>query len=81
MSLNCVFCSKPVFGHSGLTVPLKGPAHQQCFHAYNVLKRTFRKLDITELNDDELRDLKDLVLAEENDRHRQNEPGGEIALF
>ncbi len=82
MSLNCVFCHKPVFGFGGLTVPLKGPAHQQCFQAFNVLKRTFQKLDITELNDDELRDLKDLVLAEENDRRRRNEPGGDdIELF
>ena len=47
-----------------------------------MLKRTFQKLDITALNDDELRDLKDLVLAEENDRRRQNEPDGDdIELF
>jgi len=70
MSLNCVFCNKPVFGTKGVTVPSKGPAHQTCYQSYNALARTFQKLDISALSDDELLDLKDLVLAEINDRER-----------
>ncbi|MEL7399947.1 MAG: DUF2175 domain-containing protein [Pseudomonadota bacterium] len=71
MSLNCIFCNKLVFGESGLTVPQRGPAHQHCYQADSALRRTFQCLDIAELNDDELRDLKDLVLSEENDRRRK----------
>lgn len=71
MSLNCIFCDKLVFGKTGLTVPQKGPAHQHCYQADAALRRTFQTLDITELNDNELRDLKDLVLTEENDRMRR----------
>lgn len=86
MSLNCVFCNKLVFGTSGLTVPRKGPAHQHCYQADNALRRTFQTLDIAELNDDELRDLKDLVLAEENERKRRSQVDseddlGDIELF
>ena len=85
MSLNCVFCNKLVFGAGGLTVPKKGPAHQHCYQADSALRRTFQSLDITELNDDELRDLKDLVLTEENERARQrsgeSEDDGGVELF
>jgi len=71
MSLNCVFCKKPVFGTSGVTVPGEGPAHQSCYQANAALARTFQSLDISKLSDDELMDLKDLVLAEFNDRDRK----------
>lgn len=86
MSLNCVFCKKPVFGIGGLTVPELGPAHKNCYDAYRTMRRTFRTIDITRLSDAELADLKDLVLAEENDRKRQSEPGSassgdDIELF
>lgn len=85
MSLNCIFCKKPVFGPNGLTVPKRGPAHRQCYQADAALRRTFQSLDITELNDDELLDLKDLVLTEENERCRQlageAEGSGDVELF
>lgn len=85
MSLNCVFCNKLVFGANGLTVPRQGPAHQHCYQADAALRRTFQSLDITELNDGELRDLRDLVLAEENERARQrggpNQDDGNVELF
>lgn len=73
MSLNCVFCKKTVFGRRGITVPEIGPAHLECYQAYKAMKRTFKGLDITALSDDELSDLKDLVLAEENDRRRRHQ--------
>ena len=85
MSLNCVFCNKLVFGSAGLTVPQKGPAHHHCYQADAALRRTFQTLDITELNDEELRDLKDLVLTEENERARHKtgdtEEDGDVELF
>jgi len=85
MSLNCIFCNKLVFGNAGLTVPQKGPAHQHCYQADNALRRTFQSLDISELNDDELRDLKDLVLSEENERARHKDDSlpqeGDVELF
>ncbi|MAG44242.1 MULTISPECIES: DUF2175 domain-containing protein [Thalassolituus] len=83
MSLNCVYCKKPVFGTSGVTVPGSGPAHQHCYQAQAALARTFQALDISQLTDDELLDLQDMVLAEVNDRRRRDEGGGdsEIELF
>ncbi|WP_369857069.1 DUF2175 domain-containing protein [Candidatus Thalassolituus haligoni] len=84
MSLNCVFCQKVVFGSSGQTVPGMGPAHAYCYQAYRTMKRTFKSMDITQLTDVELADLKDLVLAEENDRKRKACGGtdeGDIELF
>ncbi len=83
MSLNCVYCKKPVFGTSGFTVPGRGPAHQHCYQAQAALARTFQTLDISQLTDDELLDLQDMVLAEVNDRRRRDEGGGdsEIELF
>lgn len=86
MSLNCVFCKKPVFGATGLTVPELGPAHRACYDAYKTMRRSFRNIDITRLSDAELADLKDLVLAEENDRRRQASAStagdlGDIELF
>jgi len=83
MSLNCVFCKKPVFGTTGVTVPGNGPAHQYCFQAQAALARTFQSLDISKLSDDELLDLQDMVLAEVNDRRRRDDGGGdsEIELF
>lgn len=85
MSLNCIFCDKLVFGSTGLTVPQKGPAHLHCYQADAALRRTFQTLDITELNDNELRDLKDLVLTEENDRARrrngETEDDTDVELF
>ena len=84
MSLNCVFCKKPVFGTKGVTVPGEGPAHQNCYQAFTALERTFQALDINKLSDSELADLKVMVLAEENDRRRLSEDPdseGDVELF
>ena len=78
--MRCIFCNKPVFGTDGISVPGEGPAHQQCFQADQALKRTFQALDITSLNDDELTDLLDLVLAEVNTRKKVDDDDG-IELF
>jgi len=79
--MKCIYCDKPVFGEEGMTVPQKGPAHRHCFQASEALKRTFQNLDITALNDQELTQLKDLVLAEENFRKRDNDDEDNIELF
>lgn len=82
MSLKCIFCKESVFGAGGVTVPSMGPAHKYCYEAYRTMRRTFRSIDITELSDSDLSDLKDLVLAEENDRRRKNNPvNDDIELF
>lgn len=78
--MKCIYCNKPVFGREGLTVPNEGPAHQSCFQLDQALKRTFQNLDITALNDKELQELKELILAEENSRSRTNDDDG-IELF
>ena len=77
--MKCIYCDKAVFGHSGLTVPSEGPAHSQCYQANQALKRTFQSLDITQLNDQELFELKELVITEENSRKRDGDD--DIELF
>ena len=62
-----------------MTVPGEGPAHQHCFQAQAALRRTFQTLDITALSDQELIQLKDLLLAEEN--YRKRDTDGDIELF
>lgn len=79
--MRCVFCGKPVFGPTGITLHGGAPAHQQCFQLQAALKRTFQALDISALNDQELTDLKDLVLAEVNDRQRKSSGSDDIELF
>lgn len=78
--MRCLYCNKPVFGAEGITVPAEGVAHQKCFQANQALKRTFQTLDITSLNDEELTDLLDLVLAEVNIRKQVDDDDG-IELF
>lgn len=78
--MRCMYCNKPVFGDEGITVPAEGVAHQTCFQASQALKRTFQSLDISKLNDDELTDLLDLVLAEVNTRKQADDDDG-IELF
>ncbi len=82
--MKCIFCGKPVFGNVGITVAGEGAAHQDCFQANEALKRVFKNLEITALSDQELTQLKDLVLAEENYRKRNavgEEGGDDVELF
>ena len=62
-------------------MPGVGPAHQKCYQADQALKRTFQSLDITALNDEELTDLLDLVLAEINVRKKTDDDDDGIELF
>ena len=77
--MNCIYCSKGVWGRDGCTVPSLGPAHALCHQTFLAMKRTFGSLDITALDDDELRELGELVLAEKNARSRQHQD--DIELF
>jgi hypothetical protein len=79
--MKCLYCNRQVYGSSGMTVPGEGAAHQTCFQSDQALKRTFQHIEISKLNDEELIVLKDLVLAEENARTRENEDDGDIELF
>ncbi len=78
--MKCIFCNKPVHGANGMSIAGIGVAHQQCFIANEALRRTFQNLDIRALNDQELVELKDLVLAEENSRRPPGDVD-EIELF
>lgn len=79
--MKCIYCRSPVYGHNGLTVPMEGAAHQQCYQMEQTLKRTFQHLEISKLSDPELNDLKDLVLSELNDRQRDEAECSDIELF
>lgn len=76
--MRCYICGKAVFGPQGISVPKYGPAHRECYEATQTIMRTFRGLEISELSDDELTDLHDLVLAELN--HRKGDDD-DIELF
>lgn len=71
--MRCLFCNKPVFGNDGLSLPGRGVSHKNCFQVHEAIKRTFKGLNITTLNDAELLDLKNLVLSEENSRNGEND--------
>ena len=79
--MKCVYCNEHVYGSTGMTVPGTGAAHQACFQSDQALKRTFQHIEISKLNDEELTILKDLVLAEENARERENADDGDVELF
>lgn len=79
MSMNCMYCNKSVVGHNPVTIPGHGFALRHCFQAHQALKRTFQSLDISELSDAELRELKEMIIAEENARQRTNDD--DIELF
>jgi len=77
--MKCIFCNQNVVGQNAMSVTGLGPAHMHCFQANEALRRTFQNLDITRLTDQELTQLKDLVLAEENYRNRDSD--NDIELF
>lgn len=79
--MRCMFCNKTVFGESGMTIQNQGVAHQHFFQAHEALRRTFQSLDVSALSNDELTQLKDIVLAEENARQREHIDDGDIELF
>jgi len=81
MSMNCLFCNKSVVGHNPITVPGEGFAHLHCFQSHQALKRTFQTLDISQLSDSELSDLKEMIIAEENARARAAGDDGDVELF
>ncbi|WP_283788654.1 DUF2175 family protein [Bermanella sp. WJH001] len=72
MSMGCIYCGQSVINQSPMTIPGKGVAHLRCFQTDQALKRTFQTLDISKLNDAELADLKEIVIAEENARNKDN---------
>ncbi|MDH5424215.1 MAG: DUF2175 domain-containing protein [Gammaproteobacteria bacterium] len=79
--MRCIFCKHPVFGEEGISVPGQGPAHLTCYQANQSMKRTFQSLDITALDDAELTNLLDLVLAEVNVRKKNDSDDDGIELF
>ena len=80
--MKCEYCDKPVYGEDGLTIPGKGVAHKTCFEIDKSSKRIFQTLDLSELEPTQLIDLKDLVLAEINERERGTDTDfDDIELF
>jgi hypothetical protein len=77
-AMKCEFCHKPVYGVGGISIPGRGVAHRDCLEAAQAMRRTFCGLDITALSDQELANLKDLVLAEENTRRADED---DVELF
>lgn len=77
--MKCVYCNKGVWGKHGVTVPGVGPAHFQCFQTDLGMRRMFKGLEITQLDDSELAELQDMVLAETN--HRRRDARDDVDLF
>ena len=66
--MKCIYCLQPVFGASGMTVSPLGAAHIACFNNHSVQLRIFKGLTLSDLSDNEITDLHDLLLAEKNSR-------------
>ncbi|PLY12650.1 MAG: DUF2175 domain-containing protein [Sedimenticola sp.] len=79
--MRCEFCNQVVHGIDGITLPGKGVAHRTCFEIDRSTRRIFNTLDLSQLELPQLVDLKDLVLAEINDRERKHSGTAEIELF
>lgn len=78
--MKCIYCEKAVYGAEGTSVPGRGPAHQDCLLAYQAMQRQFKSLSISDLSDEDLTNLYDLVSAEVNSRKRSVEDD-DIELF
>lgn len=78
LAMKCEFCNKPVFGEEGVSIPGRGVAHKTCLGVAQAMRRAFHGLDISGLNDEELANLKDLVLAEENSRRADGDDDVEL---
>ena len=79
--MKCIYCHKPVFGGHGMTVSNFGPAHRSCHQAKEAMKRTFKHLDLSELTDEELSELQELLQAECNHRKLKDSPEDRVELF
>ena len=83
MALNCIFCHQCVVntdnskGHP-VSVPPYGIAHSYCAEQDLLLKRIFKGIHITELDNESFQELKEMVLAEDNVRNGKTD---EIDLF
>lgn len=69
--MRCVYCNESVVNsHLGNPITVKGlgSAHKECFLASTHMSRTFHRLNLTMLNDQELSDLHEMVVMERKDR-------------
>lgn len=78
--MKCIYCNKAVYGVEGVSVPGQGSAHKNCLSVYQTMQRQFRSLNISDLSDEDLTNLYDLVSAELNSRKRSLDDN-DIELF
>lgn len=67
--MRCIYCSKRIVGNDGISVSGRGVCHAICHHMDQAQRRVYKGLDVTALTDQELTDLKEVVLTEENARY------------
>lgn len=83
--MRCIYCDIYLVGHPEVvSIPGQGLAHHNCFITAQFRSRRFRGLDIKELSDDCLAQLRELVLTETNERNRAgpaSDPDSAIELF
>ncbi|GEM_PF-1413297 len=82
--MKCLFCQLPVYGGNGMTVPGRGLSHRKCFEADALMRHSFKGLDLSSLEDNDLKELDELVAMEKRSRERTEHCGDsedEIELF
>ncbi len=73
MTMKCMFCDKDMLNYDGsmglpVTLPGRGIAHTYCAEQDLFSRRIFGSIHIKDLPNDDLYELRELVLAEINER-------------
>lgn len=79
--MRCCYCGVPVAGVRDITIVRgEGPAHSACHHRVLASRRIFQHIELSRLSDEELLELREMVLTEANSRQAGSE-GASLELF
>ena len=80
--MKCPYCHKNVVGHARVVMIVgEGPAHFSCHEQHVLSARQFQDIPLSSMNQDELIELKEMVLIELNARSRHDAKNNEIEMF
>ncbi len=69
--MRCPYCSKGVVGSTEIVMVLgEGPAHLECYQRHAVADRSFNNIHFPSLSSHDLKEMKEMILAELNIRER-----------
>jgi len=82
--MRCPYCGGQVVGDMDVVVLVgQGPAHTLCYERYNISKRVYKDIDFSALAQNDLLEMKEMILTELNARQRSDTDiqNNEIELF